>query len=566
MSIFDLDTKSLLSSCSSSNNSAVTSIIFDDREIACVDSTGNIALWDLRSKPEQPKLVKEVFNQGKSGQILSTDYSDEINTLLVCQDEQVTLWDTCKWELLDQFMAPLERSFTQAMLSPDGNLLLALLESCTFVLVWRISSGDCVLSLEINQQCHRLFKTLSDVVVVPRNGCLTLWDSDMIEIAGTAPKMKRGVTEVVVEQTGQWFYTADGSDRVWRWSFDSGHPCDHFLHDGNVERLSLSPNGVHLVSLAAGDIYVWETSSGENTVRIRGSRAIDILITPNNNFAVSISNRGLSRVWKLANGGIVCSIHVYLSEAQVSFEGTYLIGRRSGDLLAASLWSGSISKRFSCVENSECVVAFQTLSQYPDFVLVIAASGAVYTWKVAEETVYRHFQLPNTFLCQPQDFQMSSNGNFAVLSVENKTINLLDLSQVRLCSIKAEGTIVKVCLDKNGCFAAFVSHLENSCVCYLHSRPVLTVTRLVDGETLGTVSLPKMPLTLVVCEQRVFVGFEGGSVGVYLVSNGTVDEEEMWKNRETSNSEQRQCPFDRDPISWVPKTTATITWPSVYHG
>lgn len=563
VSVFDSNTGSLLGTCSSSNHNAVTSVILceDKWEMACVDRTGNLTLWDVAGKTQPPRLVKESSTGGKSNNILNTDHSDEIDTLLVCQSHQVTLWDTCDWELWDQFLAPQGRAFTQAVLSQGGHLFLALLDTCALVLVWRVSTGECVLSLETNKQPRTLLKMTSDVICVAHDGCLTVWDSGTIDAASTAPKMGCGVKEVAVERTGEWFYTADGSEAAWRWRLETGLPHANFLHDGPVEKLRLSPDNIHLVTLSAGEIYVWQTETCQNIVRLSGSRATDVLITPNGNFGVSISDRRLSRVWKLAHGSIVCSIHLYLSDAQVSPESTFLIGRRRGDLLAASLWSGSISKRFSCVASSEHVVAFRTLSEHPDFVVVMAASGAVYTWKVAEETVCRHFQLPCTFRCQPQDFQMSSDGSYALLSTANEAINLLDLSQVRLCSFKAEGPVIKACLDKTGRYAAYISQpCEKSCVCNLHARPVLTVVRLADGERVGSVRLSKNPLTLVVCKrQRVFVGFEDGSVGVYSVLDGIINREESV--RENLNGQLRQCPFDRAPFSWLPLETSNIAWP-----
>ncbi|XP_030600712.1 NACHT and WD repeat domain-containing protein 2 [Archocentrus centrarchus] len=567
VSIFDMKMNSLLSTCSNSNHSAVTVIILceDKREMACVDRTGNVALWDVAANAQPPRLVKESFSQAYSNNILTTNYSSEINTLLLCQAHQTSLWDTCTWELWDQFLAPQGRAFSQAVLSHDGHLFLALLDTCTFVLVWRVSSGQCVLSLETNKQPHTLLKMASDVISVSHDGCLTAWDSEMIDCAGGAQKMGRGVKEVVVEQAGEWFYTRDGSEQVWRWSLETGLPHVNFLHAGPVEKLQLSPNGVHLVSLSAGDIYVWRTETGENVLRISGSRATDILITPNNNFGVSISQRGLSRVWKIAQGNIVCSIHPYLSDPQVSPESTYLLGCRHGDLLAASLWSGSISKRFFCVESSEQVVAFHTLSEHPEFVVVMVASGAVYTWKVAEETVCQHFELPHMFHCQPQDFQMSSDGSYALLSTENDAINLLNLSRVRLCSFKVEGPVIKACLDKTGHYVAYItspSRLGDSCDCSLHARPILQVRRLSDGEKIGAVCLSKNPLTLVICEQHcVFVGFGDGSVGVYCISDATVNEDESVRYCENWNVPLKQCPFDREPFSLPPQATPNIMWP-----
>ncbi|XP_038548605.1 NACHT and WD repeat domain-containing protein 2 isoform X1 [Micropterus salmoides] len=566
VSLFDTNTNNLLVTCSNSNHSSVTSMILceDKWEMACVDRTGNVTLWDVAVKTQPPRLVRESLTVGNSHSILNTDYSDEIETLLVCQSQQVTLWDTCDWELWDQFLAPQGRAFTQAVLSQDGHLFLALLDTCPLGLVWRVSTGECVLSLETNTQPHTLLKMASGVVCVARDGCLTAWDSETIGAAGTAPKMGCGVKEVVVEQTGEWFYTTDGSEEVWKWRLATGLPHASFLHDGPVEKLRLSPDNVHLVTLSAGDIYVWQTETGQNILRMSGSTATDILITPNSNCGVSISESRLSRVWKLAHGSIVCSIHLYLSDAQVSPESTFLIGRRHGDLLAASLWSGSISKRFSCVASSEHVVAFHTLSEHPNFVVVMAASGAVYTWKVAEETVCRHFQLPHTFHCQPQDFHMSSDGSYALLSTDNEAINLLDLSQVRLCSFKAEGPVFKACLDQSGCYAAYVyrpNALQKSCVCCLHTRPVLTAVRLADGERIGSVCLSKNPLTLVAWKQQcVFVGFEDGSVGVYSILDVMINWEQSVRQRENIQGPLKQCLFDRAPFIWLPLATPNITW------
>ncbi|XP_018543414.1 NACHT and WD repeat domain-containing protein 2 [Lates calcarifer] len=564
VSIFDTDSSSLLGSFTNSNRSAVTLIIIceDKREMACVDRTGNVTLWYVADKTQPARLAKERFTGGKSNNILNTDYSEEIDTLLVCQCHQVTLWDTCNWELWDQFLGPQGRAFTQAVLSQDGHLFLASLDACALVLVWRVCSGECVLSLETNEQPHTILKTATDVICVTRDGCLTVWDSEMIAAAGTAPKIGCGVKDVVFEPTGEWFYTTDGSEMVWRWRLKTGFPDAKFLHDGAVEQLCLSQDNIHLVTLSAGEIYVWQTETGQNILRISGSRATEILITPNSNFGVSISKRGLSQVWKLAYGSIVCSIHLYLSDAKVSPESTFLIGCHRGDLLAASLWSGSISKRFSCAESSEHVVAFDTLSEHPDFVVVMVASGAVYTWKVAEETVCRHFELPYTFQCQPQDFQMSSDGSYALLSTANDTMSLLDLSQIRLCLFRAEGPVIKACLDRAGCFAAYIS-LEKTCDCNLYPRPVLTVVRLTDGERVGSVRLSKNPLTLVACRQQsVFVGFEDGSVGVYSVSDVTTDrEEESVRQGENLIGELKQCPFDKAPFSWLPLPTPSMIWP-----
>ncbi|KAM4627527.1 NACHT and WD repeat domain-containing protein 2 [Polymixia lowei] len=541
LSIFDINTGSLIVACSSSNYNAIKSIILceDKWEMACVDITGKITLWNIADKTQPPSVVKECFSgNSTSSKILNTDYADEMYTLLVCEAHQIAVWDSCEWELWDQFLAPRGRAFTQAVLLQDGHHFLALLETCSLVLVWRINTGECVLSLDTgtNAQLFTLMKLASDLISITQDGCLTMWDSEVICAAGMAPKMGSGVKDVVVEPMGEQFYTTDGSETVWGWSLQTGIPDANFLHDGPVEKLRLTPDSSHLVTLSGGDIYIWQRKTGQNILRISGSSAIDILVTPNSHVGVSLSERGLSRVWKLANGGIVCHIHLYLADAQVSPESTFLIGRHRGDLLAASLWSGSVSKRFSCVEYSEQVVAFHTLPDHADHVVVMAASGALYTWNVAEETLCRQFQLPHTFHCEPQVFQMSSDGSYVLLSADNDVINFLDLSRARLCSVKVEGPVLKACLDKTGRYAAYISQPAtrgSGCVCDLHAKPVLTVVRLADGVRIGRLCLCKTPSTLVLCEQlRVFVGFQDGSMGAYSISDVMINGRGSVRDRE----------------------------------
>ncbi|XP_053729678.1 NACHT and WD repeat domain-containing protein 2-like [Synchiropus splendidus] len=554
ISIFDMLTTSLVSNCSSTENVGVALIILSAsmQEVACVGQTGSVTVWAVETQP--PRRVKEIFSESR--EILHTDYLEDILTLLLCQRNQVALWETCTWEMSDQFMAPPGKAFAQAVLSLDGHLLLALLDSCAVVLVWQVATGECVLSLDSSDRPVKLLRTLSDIICVTADGSLSVWDSEMISAAGAAPRMRSAVKDVVVERLGQWFYTSDGSEAVWRWTLKSGRPQDSFLHDNPVEKVRLSLSGAHLVTLSAGEIYIWHTETGQNTWRISGSAASDVLIAPNCKFGVSLSEQGLSHVWKLAHGSVVCSMNLFLSPARITAESTFLVGLRCGDLIAASLWSGMISKRFSCVASSQHVVAFETLTAHPDFVVVMVASGGMYTWKVSEDTLCKHFQLPDMLHCQPDAFQMSSN--FALLSTENECILLLDLSESRLLTLKVEGGVQKACLDRAGRFAAYVSE---DTTCSQQVRPVLTVVRLVDVQRMGSVVLAKRLSALVWSELPcVFVGFEDGSVAVYTVSD-LINKPGFCGHQDRFDRTVNGCPFDRELSRWFPLARANKMWP-----
>uniref|UniRef100_A0A3P8WMP2 NWD1/2-like winged helix-turn-helix domain-containing protein n=1 Tax=Cynoglossus semilaevis TaxID=244447 RepID=A0A3P8WMP2_CYNSE len=554
VSVFDSHSCSLLGSSSSSTHNVVTLIIVsvDRREVACVDMIGNVALWDMTTQTEPLRLVKEVLIQGEPKNILNHDYSEEVSTLLVCQSHQITLWNTCKWEIWDQFLPPQGKSFTQAVLSQRGHLFLALLENCVLVLVWSISTGECVLSLNASEKPCTLLKTDTDLISVACDGSLTVWDARMVDAAGTALRTSYGVQVVLVGQKGEQFYTSDGSKEVWKWSLEAGVPQAFFVHDRPVEKVRLSSDNVYLVTLSAEDIYVWQTETGQNSLRISDSRATDVLIAPNNNLGVSVSMQGLSRVWRLTHGSIVCTIHLYLSSAKVSPESTFLIGFHNGDLLAANLWCGAVNKRFSCVDTSERVVAFHTISEQPDYVVVMAASGTVFTWNISEETVYKHFRLPFMIHCQLSDFQVSSDASYALLSTDNNTVKVLDLCQLRVYSFKAPGPVVTAAMDKCGRLAAYIS-LENICLSDQQAWHVLTVVRLSDGQRVGSVHLAKTSSSLIVCQQQcVYVGFQDGSVCVFSASGKMMDREKtLRENENVSGDEVKQCPCDSLPLSFV---------------
>lgn len=576
---FDADGSLLANWMASYHGAVLLMILCEDKgEVACIDRTGSVTVWSATVAGGRPPrlLTKNLTADHDLQVVLNTDHLEEVHTLLVCQAHQVTLWGTWDWVLWGHFWAPRGRSFAQAVLAQCGEVFLALLDTLPQVLVWRVNTGECVLALEPTEELpHKLLKAASDIMCLNRHGYMTVWSLEMIQAATETPKMGGPVTDVAVEESGDGFYTSDGSEAVWRWRQASGLPHEHFLHDGPVAKLRLSPGDTHLVTLAAEDVYVWETANGRNLLRVAGSRASDILVAPSGQLAVSLSETWLSRVWRLAQGCVICSVRLHLADALVTPESTFLIGRHHGDLLAASLWSGSVSKRFSCAVGAgggeeEEVVAFQTLSGYPDLVVVLVASGALFTWKVAEETVCRHFRIPSAFFRQPGDgssgFQMSCDGNFALLSAQDGALNVLDLAEMALCSIRTKGPIISAHLDSSGRYAAYVTtlaSLEENTECGHSTRPVLQVVRLADGSRVGSVWLPKNPSALLVsCSECklwcVFVGFEDGAVAVYTISDAasSSSSSSSMKLLGSRNDEVKGSQLQR----WFALPTPNVTW------
>ncbi|KAJ8410789.1 hypothetical protein AAFF_G00187460 [Aldrovandia affinis] len=559
VSIFDVQDNCHLATCSSSMETSIMNVLYyeDKHMMVCVDRFGNVFVWDIKTRTN-PKLRQELYNTNDQEEVLNTDHLEN-STFLVCKRHQIVLWDTCKWTADDHFNPPQEKGFIQAVLAKEGLLIIACLEDCPFLLVWKRTTGQCVLSLSTgHSQTLKLLKMQSTLLAVTVNGIITKWDLDLIWSASMISKSGARVEKLMVESTGGNFYTADGTELVWKWDVFSSRAEGCFLHDGPVDTFTLSMDCKHLVTASSGDTYVWQTATGENLHHIRGSNVSSLLITPNGNFAVSLCKHGRSPVWNLESGHVVCNVHLYLSNAVISPESTFILGLHGCDLLAVSLWSGFVSKRFSCSEQCE-VIAFQPLLDHPDYVVLITTSGNLFTWKVTEETVCKHVHLAGAPLIDPKLFQLSSDGNCAVLSTAGATINILDTLHGKISPLQAEGEVLMVCLDMTGCYVVFICNADNpgSCNCDLHSRPVLSAVRISNEKTVGRFYLFKTPSTLSLSEDLcAYVGFGDGSVGVYAISDAAQSSVMVGKCLHSLG--QRMPCLGEEPHQWLPLEKPSI--------
>ncbi|KAJ8280460.1 hypothetical protein GJAV_G00054810 [Gymnothorax javanicus] len=562
VSIFDLHDNCHLSTCTGSMETSILTVLSCEEKhmMVGVDRTGNVFVWNI-NPITNPELNKELTSTNDPEEVLNTEHSMENSIFLVCKRHQIVLWDTHEWTVDDKFKAPLDKKFIQALLAKDSLFIIACLEDCPFLLVWKRITGQCVLSLDCGySSALKLLKMGSSLLAVSVNGIVTTWNLDLIWSASAVSKTGVKVEKIVVESAGKHFYTIDGTELVWKWDTLAHKAEGHFVHDGPVHTFTLSMDCVHLVVASLGDIYVWQTSSGQNLYRIHGSHASSLLITPKGNLAVSLCEHSLSYVWNLKGGHVVCNVNLNLKNAVISPESTFILGLHNFDLLAVSLWSGLVCKRFSCSGQSK-VIAFQPLLDNPDYVVLITMSGNLYTWKVTEETVCKHVHLPEAPLMTPELFQISSDGNYAVLSIAGDTINILDTVNRKLCSLQTEGEITMVCLDVTGRYIVLIFMPKNpdDCNCDFHSQPVLSTMRISNGKTVGRFYLCKTPAALSLSRNLcAYVGFMDGSVGVYAISEAP--ESSLMIRKYLHLIGQEKPSLCEEPHCWFPRENPSITW------
>ncbi|KAL2096485.1 hypothetical protein ACEWY4_008633 [Coilia grayii] len=557
VSIFDMLSNQSLSTISCPMKRPLIGLKLTETEmITCIDNAGSLFVWNIQTI-SNPTLQTEWFDSEYTEEVLNIDFTKDNEVVLVCKKQKIILWSSSNFTVDDQIHAPEGKAFVQVTLDCVSGFLLALLEGCTFVLVWNLCTGQCVLSLTTSTEALKHLKVGGQYLsAVSASGIIT-WDMDLVRIAASIPKTGSKITNVVlVKDSAEHFYTTDGKELVWKWNAHSGETEGYFLHHTPVTALAISPDGVYLVTVASGDIYVWRTVDGVNLYCISGSVVSQVLITPKGNHVVSLSDEGLSRVWKVSSGHVVCSFRQNVKDSIISPESTFLLGLQEGNLLAISLWSGFVSRRFSLSH----VLAFYPILEHPDYVIVITLSGAIYSWKISDDTICQRFQMPEHLLAQTVVFQVSSDGNYALFTAVQSDINILDVAQGRVCTVKVNAPVQHACLDICGKYAAYISgsslnHLN--CASDLCFRFVLTAIRVSDGKRVGRFYLCRYPCAMSISDNLyVYIGFEDGSVGIYAITD---TEENGTANKNNLIQEERRQSSCTVHI-WQPLAAPNLMW------
>ncbi|XP_060682178.1 NACHT and WD repeat domain-containing protein 2-like isoform X1 [Hemiscyllium ocellatum] len=486
-------------------------------EICVVDKIGNICVWSMEDMTE-PHLLEEIVCTEDENEVLCVELSS--CSLLLCRASCIELWNTLGWNISNKFKPPKGTSFVQAILSQDCESIIAVINGSQALFVWKKETGQCVLILENRLgpplRLSKCYKQKA-LVVFTSKGFLKSWDLDCIDTASAIATTERSI-HILLPSQGKHFYTSDGTSIIFKWNLTFSQIEAAFIHADDVKHCALTRTGASLVTAdVSGDLYVWDTEAGQNLHRIKYGDVTQLLITPNDRFVVSICENLVSKVWKLAKGHVICTIHTYLKNAVITPESTFVLGLHQRFLLAVSLWSGAVVKRFECTDKAD-IVAFQTLSNFPDYVMLVTSCGNIYTWNIIEESLYRQVQLPVKFLSQLDVFQVSNDGKIAMISVITESISVLDILHGKLSVINTEGVIFSQQLTHDGKHIVYVCY-GHPCHCDHHSNAKLNIVRTKDGKHIGSCYLCKIPSCLAVSKYNlnIFVGFEDGTIGIYTI-------------------------------------------------
>ncbi|XP_029445447.1 NACHT and WD repeat domain-containing protein 2 [Rhinatrema bivittatum] len=491
------------------------------QEVVMVDNEGSLSVWNIE-EITNPQLTEDFDCRKEDSDVVSIELSEDQSAILICKALSIELLDTSVWKVTEKFRAKHNERFISAVLSKNGDCIIASMENTSSIFVWRRDTGQCMASLqEISGNIVKLVKSNHHnmLLSLTTSGVLSIWDVDIITAMSNIDKTGKPIQSVVLPGRGELIYTLDGSEVVHKWNFGTGFIETIYKHDGSVENCVLTTSGELMVtSDDKCSQYVWHTVSGENLFRISGQRISQLLITHNDQFVVSLCEQNASRVWRLATGHKVCNILTSLQSAFITTANTFVVGMTKSKLLAVSLWTGSITKKFCC-DDGATIVNFKLIPDSPDFVVFITSTETVNIWSLTEEAICRRVQLPNNFLKNLEDFEISPNGKLGIISRGDENINVLDLHSGKLRVVHASGVIWRQKLSRDGrylvyiCFRSSEDDDDNGAI------SSLIVMRLADGKNIGACSLYKTPTFLALSQRHlnIIVGFDDGSLGTYTV-------------------------------------------------
>ncbi|MBN3324316.1 NWD2 protein, partial [Atractosteus spatula] len=491
------------------------------QEMVMIDNEGSLSVWNTE-EITNPQIIEDYDCRGEDNEVVSIELSEDQSAILICKARSIEVLDTSLWKMAEKFKAKLSERFISAVLSKSAECIVASMENTSSIFVWRRDSGQCMASLlEISGSIVKLIKSNHHnlLLSVTTSGVVSVWDIDIITAMSNIDKTGKPIQNLLLSGRDEFIFTLDGSESVHKWNFSTGFIENVFKHEGNVENCVLTTSGDLMVtSDDRCNQYVWHTSTGENIFRINGQKISQLLITHNDQFVVSLCEQNASRVWRLATGHKVCNILVALQNAFITTANTFLIGMTKNKLLAVSLWSGSVSKKFCC-DDGVTIVSFKLIPDCPDYVVFITSTEMVYIWSVAEESICRRVQLPNNFLKTLEDFQISPNGKLGIVSRGDENINILDLHSGKLRIVHASGVLWRQRLSRDGRYLVYICFQNSDDDDDSGVVSNLTVMRLADGKSIGACSLYKTPTFLSLSQRHlnIIVGFDDGSIGTYTV-------------------------------------------------
>ncbi|KAM9294993.1 NACHT and WD repeat domain-containing protein 2 [Morus bassanus] len=490
------------------------------QEMVMVDNEGSLSVWNTE-EIANPQLTDDFDCRREDSEVVSIELSEDQSAILICKALSIELLDTRVWKVAEKFRAKHNECFISAVLSKNGNCIIASMENTSAIFVWRRDTGQCMASLqEISGTIVRLIKSNHHnmLLSLSTSGVLSIWDIDIITAMSNIDKSGKPIQRLVLPARGELIYTLDGSDSVHKWNFSTGFIEAVFKHEGIVENCVLTSSGeIMVTSDDKCSQYVWHTVSGENIFRINGQKISELMITHNDQFVVSLCEQNASRVWRLATGHRVCNILVALQNAFITTANTFVVGMAKNKVLAVSLWTGSITKKFCC-DDGASIVDIKLIPDCPDIIVFITSTETVNIWSLTEEVICRRVQLPTNFLKNLEDFETSPNGKLGIITRGDENINVLDLYSGKLRVVHAPGVIWRQRLSRDGRYLVYICFRgeeddDNGAV------SSLIVMRLADGKNIGACSLYKTPTFLALSQRHlnIIIGFDDGSIGTYTV-------------------------------------------------
>ena len=184
-------------------------------QMVMIDNEGSLSVWNTK-EITAPRLMEDYDCRGDESEVVGIELSEDQRSILICKARSIEVLDTKVWKMVEKFKAKRTERFVAAVLSKNGQSIVASMENTSSIFVWRRDSGQCMASLiEISGAIVKLIKSTHHnmLLSVASSGVLSVWDIDIITAMSNIDKTGKRIQTLQLSGREDYVFTMDGSDR-----------------------------------------------------------------------------------------------------------------------------------------------------------------------------------------------------------------------------------------------------------------------------------------------------------------------------------------------------------------
>lgn len=295
----------------------------DNTKIISASDDFSVKVWDINNGDQVFSLA---VHQAEINAIAVTPDSEQV--ILAFDDGKIEVWSLTTAECITPTAlpgGPFEDSLTNLIATKDRKYIIFAVD--TKIYVWQqgdnsllpIKAHDGKVKNLILLPCNNLLLSISD------DDTLKIWNLDNKTCEATRARIF--VKDAIITPDGESVALITDDDdnplQIWYWKLDK---LDFFKCDQkSISALTVTPDGKRLITASSnpvsGDevyIWIWDWQTRQPLIKLadHSNSITQLLITPNNQYLVSVSEDKTIKVWNLLDDQALDMLNRHVSKVK----------------------------------------------------------------------------------------------------------------------------------------------------------------------------------------------------------------------------------------------------------